>query len=363
MPRPIATAGDAYGTAYGTHRVLVPPGGLPQSASKLDNDFARVFEGEALIEVATLNVDAASFTQMEAAATEAIRAGSEGGTVEDGIAHILLRTVREHGKQHNPVTGSGGMLLGRVLQVAPGRRDGLAAGDAVATLTSLTLTPLRIDRVVAVRRGSAQIDVDGEAVVFASGPCAVLPSDLAPRVALAALDVAGAAPQVARRVRPGDTVLVLGAGGKSGVLCAAEARRAAGPAGRVIGIEAREEAANELRALDLCDGIAVADARDPLAVQRAVLAATAGREADVTFSCVNVPGAELGAILATRDRGAVYFFAMSTSFTQAALGAEGVGKDVDLFIGNGFAHGHAEHTLDLVRSSPALRALFERRYG
>ncbi len=49
--------------------------------------------------------------------------------------------------------------------------------------------------------------------------------------------------------------------------------------------------------------------------------------------------------MATRDRGKVYFFAMSTSFTAAALGAEGIGRDVDLYIGNGYAHGHAEHTL------------------
>jgi L-erythro-3,5-diaminohexanoate dehydrogenase len=98
------------------------------------------------------------------------------------------------------------------------------------------------------------------------------------------------------------------------------------------------------------------------AIRRAVLR-SAGREADVTFSCVNVQDAELAAVLATRERGVVYFFAMSTSFTRAALGAEGVSKDVDLFIGNGYAVGHAEHTLELLRSVPALRALFQRRYG
>jgi L-erythro-3,5-diaminohexanoate dehydrogenase len=98
-------------------------------------------------------------------------------------------------------------------------------------------------------------------------------------------------------------------------------------------------------------------------VRRAVLEATGGVEADVTISCVNVADAEMAAILVTRDRGVVYFFAMSTSFTRAALGAEGVGKDVDLFIGNGFARGHAEHTLALVRGNPAIRALFEQRYG
>ena len=78
---------------------------------------------------------------------------------------------------------------------------------------------------------------------------------------------------------------------------------------------------------------------------------------------MNVPDAEMAAILVTRDRGVAYFFAMSTSFTKAALGAEGVGKDVDLLIGNGYARGHAEHTLDMMRTMPAVRALFEKRYG
>ena len=278
-------------------------------------------------------------------------------------AHIVLRTVAERGKQHNPVTGSGGMLLGRVLQVAPGRDDGLAEGDRVATLVSLSLTPLRIDRIRAVRRASAQIDVDGEAVLFATGVCAKLPDDIPERLALAALDVAGAAPQVARLVKAGDVVAVLGAGGKSGVLCVAEARRCGGARACVVGVEASERSAEELRQLGLCDAVVTADAREPLGVHRAVFGATGGRAADVTFSCVNVPDAELGAILATRDRGVVYFFAMSTSFTKAALGAEGVGKDVDLFIGNGFARGHAEHTLAMLRDMPSVRALFERRYA
>lgn len=350
--RTIAPGGDPFGT----HRAIEPRGALPQPAWRVDNDFSRLFEGEVLLGVETLNVDAASFTQME----------------KDGdVTATVLRTVADHGKQHNPVTGSGGMLLGRVLQIAPGRpAEGLAVGDRVATLVSLSLTPLRIDRVTAVRPASAQMDVEGEAVLFASGAYAKLPGDLPDRLALAALDVAGAAPQVARFVsglrqagKPGAVVVVLGAGGKSGILCAAEARRTGGKDARVVGLEASEKAAAELRTLGICDAVATVDARDPLAVRRAVLEATGGREADLTFSCVNVPDVELSAILATRDRGVVYFFAMSTSFTKAALGAEGVGRDVDLFIGNGYAHGHAEHTLAMLRDMPEVRTLFERRYG
>jgi L-erythro-3,5-diaminohexanoate dehydrogenase len=343
--RPVVAGGDPFGT----HRAL-PAGGLPQPAERVDNDFSRLFDGELLIAVETLNIDAASFREMEE------RGGGE--AVETHVA----ATIAARGKQHNPVTGSGGMLLGRVLQVTPGHPDAgkLQVGDRVATLVSLSLTPLTVSEFRAARKESAQLDVAGEAVLFASGAYARMPADFPERLALALLDVAGAAPQVARLAKPGQTVLVLGAGGKSGILCAAEAKRRGAT---VIGVESFEGYANDLRALGICETVLVQDARDPVAVRRAVLAANGGKEVDLAFSCVNVGDAEMAAILATKDRGIVYFFAMSTSFTKAALGAEGVGKDVDLVIGNGYAHGHADETLDLVRALPAVRALFAKRYG
>jgi len=139
--------------------------------------------------------------------------------------------------------------------------------------------------------------------------------------------------------------------------------RRVGQTGKVIGIEASPRFAEDLRGLGLCDHVTAVDARDPLAVRAVIDPLTEGAGADLTLSCVNVPGVELSAIVATRDRGKVYFFAMSTSFTAAALGAEGIGRDVDLFIGNGYAHGHAEHTLDLVRGHKPLASLLASRYG
>ena len=50
-------------------------------------------------------------------------------------------------------------------------------------------------------------------------------------------------------------------------------------------------------------------------------------------------------------------------FTAAALGAEGVGKDVSMMIGNGYAPGHAALALETLREFPALRRLFEERYA
>ena len=53
---------------------------------------------------------------------------------------------------------------------------------------------------------------------------------------------------------------------------------------------------------------------------------------------------------------------MATSFTKAALGAEGVGKDINLIVGNGYAKGHAELTLNIIRESEKIRELFNRLY-
>jgi L-erythro-3,5-diaminohexanoate dehydrogenase len=233
----------------------------------------------------------------------------------------------------------------------------------VATLASLSLTPLALRQVGALRRESAQLDVEGDAIVFLSAPLAKMPDDLPERLALALLDVAGAAPQVARHTEPGQRVVVLGAGGKSGTLCCAEARLRVGSSGIVVGVEAHEPFAAELSGLSLCDAIVRVDARDALRVRQEVVAALGGHEADVVISCVNVGGVEPTAILLARPRGRVYFFAMSTSFTAAALGAEGMSKDIDMYIGNGYAEGHAEHTLGLARTSPGLLDVLTRRYG
>ena len=52
------------GNRYGVHRVLEPEGVLPQPAIRLDNDFSEIYDNEILCDVATLNIDAASFTEL-----------------------------------------------------------------------------------------------------------------------------------------------------------------------------------------------------------------------------------------------------------------------------------------------------------
>jgi L-erythro-3,5-diaminohexanoate dehydrogenase len=339
---------------YGTHRVIEPQGVLPQPAWRVDNTLP-IRANEILIDVDALNVDAASFTQLKQAA--------QGDA--DLIAEMVMDIVAQRGKLHNPVTGSGGMLIGRVAEIGAALTDkiGLAVGDKVATMVSLSLTPLRIDEIRHVHLGRDQIDIAGQAILFETGLYARLPDDIPEKVALAMLDVAGAPAQTARLVRQGDTVVVVGGGGKSGTLCVYEAKKQAGPTGCVIGISPIERDCQRMRELGWADHVLQVDATQAVAMMQAVAQVTRGRMADVVINCVNLPHTEMGSILATKDRGLIYFFSMATSFTAASLGAEGVGKDVAMLMGNGYTEGNAEYALSLLRESPALRRLFETLYA
>ncbi|NMB07318.1 MAG: L-erythro-3,5-diaminohexanoate dehydrogenase, partial [Tissierellia bacterium] len=90
---------------------------------------------------------------------------------------------------------------------------------------------------------------------------------------------------------------------------------------------------------------------------------TNGEMADLVINTVNIPNTEMTSILLTKDGGTVYFFSMATNFTKAALGAEGVGKDINMIIGNGYTKDHAAISLELMRESETLRKIFEKLYA
>jgi|SRR5690606_28632514 len=355
-------------SAIGLHRVLSPPGVLPQAAQRLDAS-PELHDDEVRIAVERLNLDAASYRQL------ATKHAGDG----DAIRAEVLEIIASRGKMQNPVTGSGGMLIGTVDEVGPRSPLGLKPGDRVATLVSLTLTPLAITDGLARWDGrSEQVPAAGHAILFARSVAAVLPDDLPAELALAVLDVCGApaltdrvvrraiaarAPKAATTGDPGgrgqsDAVIVavLGGAGKSGALSLAAARRAGA---RTIGVVPDQREADQLAQSGLADEIRTADARDPVALAEAV--SDAGGPADVTVVCVDVPACEHAAILATANGGTVIFFSMATSFAAAALGAEGLAADVTMLIGNGYVPGHADFALDLVRTTPALRRHFEAR--
>ncbi len=342
------------GCPYGSHRVIEPKGSLPQPALRLDNSLP-IYDNEILIDVITLNIDSASFHQMKNAA----------GGNPDGIAKIITETVTERGKQHNKVTGSGGMLIGKVKDIGPNYKGKLklSKGDKIATLVSLSLTPLYIEKIKNVIIDKEQVEIDGYAILFESGVAVKLPDDIPEKIALAALDVAGAPAQTAHLVKEGHTVLVIGAGGKSGILCLYEAKKKVGKNGRVIGLAHSDTSFERMKRLGYADICLKGNAQKPLEIYEMIKEHTQGSMCDIVINCTNVPNTEMSSILSCKDNGIVYFFSMATSFTAAALGAEGIGHGATMLIGNGYFPNHAEYTISILRESKELYRLFEELYG
>lgn len=328
---------------------------LPQAATRVDAA-PEIWPDEVRIDVLVLNLDAASFRQL------ITKHDGDG----DAVRAEVLEIITDRGKMQNPVTGSGGMLIGTVAEIGPDSTLDVQVGQQITTLVSLSLTPLVItDELVRWNGLSEQVPCDGHAILFGRTIAASVPDDLPPTLAMAVMDVAGAPALTARVVRQyverglAPSVAVIGGAGKSGSLSLAAARNAG--ARRTVGVVPFDAEATLLRDVGLADEVAIADARDPVML-RAAVETSLGAPADITVVCVDVPGCEHGAILATSaDGGTVIFFSMATSFTAAALGAEGLAADTTMLIGNGYTPGHAEYAFDLLRRSAGVRELFTRR--
>ncbi|MEG0441083.1 MAG: L-erythro-3,5-diaminohexanoate dehydrogenase [Oscillospiraceae bacterium] len=341
------------GDKYGVHRVIEPKGLMTQAAKKIDNTM-ECYSNEILCDVSALNIDSASFTQVYEACGKDLKKTEE----------MILDIVNTRGKMQNPVTGSGGMFIGTVKQIGDdlkGKID-LKEGDKIASLVSLSLTPLKITKIKAIHPEIDRVDVEAQAILFESGLYAKLPSDMSEELALAALDVAGAPAQTAKLVHSGDSVLILGGAGKGGMMCCYEAMKRVGPTGHVVALVICEADAQLLKKMNLVHEAIVASATNPMEVLEKSLAANNGKEYDVSILIVNVEACEMSAILPVRDDGVVYFFSMATNFAKAALGAEGVGKDITMIVGNGYCKGHAEITLAELRENKELKEYFEKKY-
>ena len=342
--------------SLGIHRVIEPEGALPQPAWRLDNT-PKAWPTETLIDVHALHIDSASFTQIV----------QECHGDQERMKEHILAIVAQRGKMHNPVTGSGGVLIGtvEVLDEQFGKAHGLAIGDTIVSLTSLSWLPLFLERIDAIHPARCELEVQGKAIFFRSNPLAKLPQDLPRDMVVVTLDVAGAPSRVSALAQPGQRVTVLGAGGTAGMLTLCALRQRLGSDGEIIAVEYSDKALRDVAALSVADVLVQGNATRPLELVERVQQACKGRDylADLAINVVNVPNTEITTILLTKAEGRILFFSMATSFTAAALGAEGMARQVEMHIGNGYMPDHGAVALQLLRDYPALRAIFNQRFG
>jgi L-erythro-3,5-diaminohexanoate dehydrogenase len=343
--------------SFGVHRVVAPVGAFPQGAEVVDGDSALKSPHEALVQVSELLLDSTSMRELRG------RAGCAEGTSE-ALREAIAGIVRARGKMHNPVTNSGGVLVGTVRAVGEGCRGFPEVGSVVVPLSSISALPLSLGRIVACQ-GDRVVVEDTTAVVFSAMTLVKIPEDLGKDLALAALDISSLVPQVDRTLRgilaakadgAATRVLVLGCG-KAGVCALFKIREVAAATGmpvEVLAFDFDQAACDRVSALGLAGRVMRGDARDA----PALFGFTGGETIDLVLNVVNIPGTETATVLVTRPGGVVLWFSMATRFDRAALATDALGKDVRMLIGNGVAEGQAEAVFELIRANERLREFF-----
>ncbi len=338
--------------AFGLSRSLEPSRSMPQQAWKVDNTM-ELRPDELLVDVKIVSINLVSFNEI----------WEETGGDDSLLRRRVLEIIGERGKLHNPVTNTGGMLYGTVAGMGPGypNRYGVKPGDEIISLVSLSIVPLKLERILSVDYESAQLEVEGQAILYAGSPVVKKPQDMPLRVAISAMDEAGAPACTHRIVQGGQEVLVLGASGRTGLLCGYAARDKMGFDGWLVGVVRDRESKALLEEYGLYDEVLDLDAS---ALERFCGAEEGGiaRRFDVVINCINSVNTEVASLVAVKPRGTIYFATLGCDYKFAGLTAESVGKEVGIIPYTGFMDGHAEYTLGLLRRFPRMQEALQQQF-
>lgn len=338
------------GNKFGMHRVIEPKGVLPQPAWKIDNKMD-LNEDEILIEVETININSSSFRQI---CTEYDHDITK-------IKEMIIKIIELRGKLHNPITNTGGILLGKVKKIGNkyNNIEKLKVGDYVIPLVSLSLIPLKINKIIQMDIKSSQLQVEGEAILFSSCLVMKLEKDIRSEYLITLMDEAGSYFQSYMSSNKGDKVLIMGANGKSGLICAFAVKDKIGDTGNIVGIVHTEESKTLLEKYNIFDKVYKCDATKPLEIYNALKLSEEGLY-DLTINCVNTFGTEASSILSTKDKGTIYFSNLATNYNSACLTAEGIGRDVNIIPYKGYLEGHVDFAINLFRKYKVLRELIDK---
>src|SRR5689334_14619493 len=76
---------------------------------------------------------------------------------ESLIKKKILEIVNKRGKMHNPITNSGGVMLGTVLELGSKRKD-VSKNDLVIPLASISCFPLYISKIISISDDTVQVE-------------------------------------------------------------------------------------------------------------------------------------------------------------------------------------------------------------
>lgn len=334
-------------TKHGVNRVLEPENVFPVSAWKLNNS-EKLYRSELRIRVKRLHFEAAAFKQI------CNECNNDINKVKDRIMAI----VEKRGKLHNPFTDSGGVLYGVVEEMGEDyvNESGLSVGDEVIGLASLTMLPLKINRIIHIDFLYGQVDIEGHCIYFSACPIIKKPKAVSTESALLALDNSGSIFHIFKEAEKGKKFLVIGNDILSMVLYGYTIKKANNFDCELIGVIDKGSGYADLSPSDklvqnvnkVFDKMHVLNILKPLDCIE-TLQDEHQQLFDLSVNCANIPGAETINALMTRENGFIFFPSLINNYSIALFICEGVGKQFNIRCSEGYMEGYLDFMVELLK--------------
>ena len=328
---------------YGIKRVLEPKNVLPTSAWKLDNG-RNIFPDELRVSIKRIHLEGTGFKQI----------CTESNDDEKKIKQNIIDMVIRRGKLHNPVTDTGGLVMGVVEEIGAeyDNRENLKTGDLIICNASAASIPLYIEEITGVNKAFNQLEAKGYAIIHSLIPIVKAPKDVPVDMLMFTFDQSGTLYRLHKLAERKKKFLIVGnsmltnllygsvirdtAGENCEITCLLDKKTNLRLAGK--GMDSlMEKVFDEVNFLDIL--------RPMECVERL------GGESlfDLSVNCAEIPGAETVNILATKPGGTVLFANLINNLNIALYITESISKNLEVRGAEGYLEEYDNFDIDIVR--------------
>ena len=328
---------------YGIKRVLEPQHVLPTSAWRLDNS-RNIYPDELRVSIERIHLEGTSFKQI----------CTEANDDEKKIKQKIIDIVIRRGKLHNPVTDTGGLVMGVVEEIGKeyDNKKGLKVGDKVICNVSAASLPIYIENITKVDKVLSQVEAEGYAIVHNRIPMVKVPDDVPLELLMFALDQSGTLYRLHKLIETQRKFLIVGNSMLTNLLYGYVIRKKVGPEAEIVclfdkrtnqrvtggGIDKMVEMIfNEVHFINILR---------PMECMRQLDAESLF---DFSVNCAEIPGAETINILATRPGGRVLFANLINNLNIALYITESMSKPLDVRGAEGYVDDYEEFDMEIVR--------------
>lgn len=327
---------------YGLNRVLEPKFVLPTSAWKLDNG-RNIEPDEMRVSIKRIHLEGTSFKQICA----------ESNNNEDKIKQNIIDIVIRRGKLHNPVTDTGGLVMGVIDEIGPeyANPKNLKVGDLVICNASSASLPLHIDEITGLNYAYNQIEVKGHVIIYERINMVKIEEGVEPNLLMYILDLSGTLYKLDSMIKHQREFLVVGNNILTNLIFGYVIRRKLKSNCQITCLlDQKTEIQVGGGRVDeflkkVFDQIHFRDILKPV---ECITGLGMEENYDFSINCAEIPGAETVNILATKEEGTVLFANLINNLNIALYITESISRTLNVFSCEGYVKGYEVFDLEIV---------------